>query len=183
MPENVDLRKIICFDTETTGLDGTAEILQLSIINAEEEVLFDEFLKPKRHTAWPQAEAVHHISPKMVEDKDPIDAHLPIISRILEEARYYIGYNILFDIRMLKQCGVAMSPFHRPQCRVIDIMRNFAPIYGNWDSLRGSYRWQNLATCAAYYQYDWGTDKAHGALADAKATLHCFKKMNHIPIT
>ena len=180
MPSQTDLTKIICFDTETTGLDSTAEILQLSIINAAEDVLFDEYIKPKHHRCWPQAEAVHHITPEMVADKDGIDAHAERIMEILEHAQYYVGYNILYDIRMLKQAGLPMAPFHREHVQVIDVMKNFAPIYGEANRARGGFKWQNLSTCAKYFKYDWGSDKAHGALADTKATLYCFKKMNHL---
>lgn len=180
MPTPLDLTKIICFDTETTGLGNEAEILQLSIMNAADEVLFDEYMKPKHHLCWPEAEAVHHISPQMVADKESLDAHRGRITEILEAARYYVGYNILYDIRMLKQSGIPMAPFHRKHVQVIDVMKNFAPIYGEPDPRRGGFKWQNLVTCAKYYDYDWGKDKAHGALADTRATLHCFKKMNHL---
>lgn len=180
MSASVDLTKIICFDTETTGLDGKAEILQLSIMNAAEEVLFNEYIKPKHHLSWPQAEEIHHISPKMVADKESIDAYYDRILDILNDAQYYIGYNILYDIRMLKQAGIPMSPFHREHVQVIDVMQHFAPIYGEPNPRRGGFKWQNLSTCARYYQYDWGDDKAHGALADTKATLYCFKKMKNL---
>lgn len=180
MPSPVDLTRIICFDTETTGLGNDAEILQLSIINAADEILFDEYIRPKHHVAWPEAEAIHHISPEMVEGKEAIDAHYPRIVDILNSADYYIGYNILYDIRMFKQSGIPMAPFHRKHVQVIDVMKNFAPIFGEPNVKRGGYKWQNLSTCAEYYRYDWGSDKAHGALADTKATLYCFKKMNHL---
>ena len=180
MPASVDLTKLICFDTETTGLDGKAEILQLSIMNAAEEILFDEYIKPKHHVCWPQAEEIHHISPEMVADKDFMDAHYDRIMKILNDAQYYIGYNILYDIRMLKQSGIPTSPFHREHVKVIDVMQHFAPIYGEPNLKRGGFKWQNLATCAKFYKYDWGGDKAHGALADTKATLYCFKKMKNL---
>ncbi len=180
MPSKTDLSKIICFDTETTGLDSTAEILQLSIINAADEVLFDEYIKPSHHLVWPEAQAIHHISPEMVAGKDSIEAHHDRIMGILEDAQYYIGYNILYDIRMLKQAGLSMAPFHRKHVQVIDVMRNFAQAYGKPDPKSGRAKWQNLTSCAKYFQYDWGSDKAHGALADTKATLYCFKKMYNL---
>ena len=81
---------------------------------------------------------------------------------------------------MLKQAGIPMDSFHRKHVQVIDVMRNFAPVYGEINPKRGGYKWQNLTTCAQYYKYNWGNDKAHGALADTKATLYCFKKMNNL---
>ncbi|MBR2215011.1 MAG: 3'-5' exonuclease [Selenomonadaceae bacterium] len=172
-----DLTKLICFDTETTGLSKAAEILQLSIVDGTGQILFNELIKPSRATAWPEAERVHHITPDMVADKPEMSAFRSDIEAILAAAQYYIGYNVKFDLRMLKQCGISMTAFHRPGCQVIDVMQHFAPIYGEWNASRGGFCWKNLETCAAYYNYDWGDEKAHGALADTKATLYCFKKM------
>ena len=60
----------LIFDTETTGLDPMRdEILQLSIIDENEDVLFNDYLKPTRKTEWPDAERINHISYMMVKDK------------------------------------------------------------------------------------------------------------------
>ena len=177
---NIPLEEIICFDTETTGVGGDAEILQLSVMDGTGSVLFDEYIRPRQALRWPEAERVHHISPEMVSGLDTIDSHRDRITAILDSAKIYVGYNIVFDIRMLKNEGFSMAPFHRAGVQVIDVMRNFAPIYGDWNPSRNCYRWQKLETCAKYYQYDWGDEKAHGALADTRATLHCFKRMNNL---
>ena len=176
MNRKIDLNKTICFDTETTGLDKDAEILQLAIVNGAGDSLFNEYIKPKRQTIWPQAEKVHHISPTFVSQCKTIDYYLPIIVEIFKETEVYVGYNLPYDIRMLKQSGVSTDCLYRKECRHIDIMKDFAPVFGE-KGKNNRYKWQNLTTCAAYYNYDWGKDRAHGALADAKATLFCFKKL------
>ncbi len=180
MAENIRMNEIICFDTETTGIDSRAEILQLSILDGTGAILFDELIRPCHTAVWPEAERVHHISPAMVSDRNTMEYFQGQIVSILENAKVYVGYNVIFDIRMLKYAGFSMAPFHRDGVQVIDVMKNFAPIYGEWNSAKGQYRWQKLTTCAAYYDYDWGNEKAHGALADTKATLHCFKRMNNL---
>ena len=177
---SISMKDIICFDTETTGVGPNAEILQLSIMDGMGDVLFDEYIRPRHTSCWPDAERVHHISPAMVADKESMDFHKECVAEILENAKAYVGYNILFDIRMLKYAGFSMAPFHREHVQVIDVMRNFAPIYGEWNSAKNSYSWQKLEVCAKYYQYDWGKEKAHGALADTRATLYCFKRMNQL---
>ena len=179
-PESIQLRDIICFDTETTGIGPGAEILQMAIVDGEGEVLFDELVRPKRTKAWPEAQRVHHISPEMVAEKEDIDFHRERIANILEQAKVYVGYNILFDIKMLKYANFSMEPFHRKTVQVIDVMRNFASLHGEWDPVKRRHTWKKLADCAKHYQYDWGTERAHGALADTKATLYCFKKMNRM---
>ena len=60
---------IIVFNTETTGPDpfgGHDEILQISIIDVEGNVLLNSYVKPRWHESWPEAEAVHGITPEMV---------------------------------------------------------------------------------------------------------------------
>ena len=98
-----------------------------------------------------------------------IDYYMDDIARIIEGAQYYVGYNINFDIRMLKHSSVTVEPFYRENCQQIDVMREFAQAYSKYKV--------NLSTCADYFHYDWGKDIAHGALADAKATLYCFKQI------
>lgn len=55
----------IVIDTETTGLDPFRdELLQVSIIDEDGNVLFDSYFKPLKHKEWSKAESVNHISPK-----------------------------------------------------------------------------------------------------------------------
>ena len=50
--------KYIIIDTETTGFhpyDGD-ELLQVSIIDTDGNVLFDEYFKPQHRTEWKEAD-------------------------------------------------------------------------------------------------------------------------------
>ena len=60
---------------------------------------------------------------------------------------------------------------------IVDVMMDFAPIYGEWSEYHDDYKWQSLSTCAAYFGYDWGEDKVHDSLADCKATLFCYNRI------
>lgn len=176
MNRNIDLNKIVCFDTETTGLGKDAEILQLAIVSGTGDILFNELIKPKRQTSWPEAEKIHHISPIMVAQSKTIDFYIPNLVNIFNGAEIFVGYNLSYDIRMLKQSGFPAVHLHRKDCQHIDIMKDFAPVFGEKNK-NNKYKWQNLSVCANYYNYNWGNDKAHGALSDTKATLFCFKKL------
>lgn len=61
---------------------------------------------------------------------------------------------------------------------VIDVMQDFADIYGEWSDKYGCNKWQKLTKCATYYGYDWENDTAHDSLADCRATLYCYNKIN-----
>lgn len=164
------MSKKIVFDTETTGFMEDDEVLQLSIIDETGKTLMNEYFRPKNKTEWPKAQEVNKISPEMVKDKPYISEYKEKIEKILQNAEAFIGYNVGYDIRMLEQCGINV-----PMKKQIDVMKNFAPIYKDYDYRRRQYRYKNLKTCAEYYGYK--SENLHDSLEDCKATLHCYKKM------
>lgn len=162
----------IFLDTETTGFRTSDEILQLSIIDDEANVLFDKYFKPEHNDSWPGAEQVNHISPDMVADKGRFIDSKKEIEKILTDADLIVGYNLQFDIRMLKQNGIKFTEDYK----LCDIMLPFAAIYKEPDPKRpGQYRYQKLSKCAEYYGYKGSN--YHNALGDCFATLYCFLKM------
>lgn len=165
----------IVLDTETTGLRaGEDELLQVSILEAASgRTLLDAYVRPTRATSWEQAQAVNGISPEMVANAPRIEELLPTLNQILQQTETVIGYNTNFDLSFLRAAGVELPE----TLGIVDVMADFAPIYGEWSEKYGAYRWQKLSTCAAYYKYDWGSDAAHNSLADCRATLHCWRRM------
>lgn len=164
----------IILDTETTGLNPEEdELLQVSIINEDGETLIDQYVRPTRCTEWPDAERVNHITPEMVRNCPTIhDMDVSMqISRILEGADKIIGYNTQFDIRFLIAAG-----YDVPVVDTVDVMREFAEVYGDYREEISGYKWQKLTTAAAYYGYEWPID-AHNSLGDCLATLYIYHHM------
>ena len=169
-----DRSKIICLDVETTGLSFYSdEILQLSIIDGNGKTLFNKYIRPKHTDEWPEAEAIHGISPQMVADKPTIDDHIARINKILADAHLIVGYNSNhFDLSFMSAAGIDI-----PQnTRKFDVMLEFAPIYGDWNEYYRDYKWQKLCVCADWYGYQ-GSGDYHDSLEDVRATLHCFYAM------
>lgn len=168
--------KYIIIDTETTGFhpyDGD-ELLQVSIIDTDGNVLFDEYFKPQHRTEWKEAEQVNGISPEMVADRPAISEKISEINAIIENSDTIIGYNTQFDIGFLKANGAIVPD----DLETVDVMEDFAKIYGEWNDQRGSYKWQKLTIAADYYGYDWSEHKeAHNSLGDCYATLYVYKKL------
>lgn len=162
--------KAIVIDTETTGLNaGVDELLQVSIIDDEGKTLFNSYIKPSKTKSWDSAMAVNHITPEMVANAPDIAKIKQEICQIINSAGIIIGYNTYFDLGFLSAAGIEFE-----QQQIVDIMQDFAPIYGEWNDYYESYKWQKLTTCANYYNYNWGDDTAHDSLADCRATLYCY---------
>ena len=169
----IPLDKILVLDTETTGVDAKAEVLQFSAIWADGTKAANMYIKPVHTTEWPRAMAVNHISPMDVASCPEMSEVKGRIEALLRQAKVIVGYNLPFDLGMLYHNGIELPP---DQCvEYIDLMVPFAAIYGEWSDYFGDYKWQKLITCAKYYGYQG--DGWHDSLADTRATLHCFKAM------
>ena len=170
--DSLEQKDFIVIDTETTGLSRKLDdILQLSIIDPNGNVLFDDYFFPFKNFEWIEAEKVNHISYEIVKDKPLIFAKIKQIQAIIDSADKIVGYNISFDTSFLRSYGIEID-----WKKEVDFMYDFAKVYGEWNDYFGSYKWQSLGTCARWYEYDWSTHgEAHNALADCFATLHCYK--------
>ena len=168
----VSLRKrVIALDTETTGLDPADEILQISIIDDNGNILLDTLVHPYYHSTWADAERIHGISPDMVAGAPYPHELLPTIKTIFSETFLLIGYNTDFDLGFLQNWG--LHPFN---IQVVDVMQEFADYYAVHDDPYDRNRYYKLTFCADYFGYTW-PGSAHNSLHDAMATLHCYKRM------
>ena len=165
--------EIIVLDTETTGLNIADELLQVSILDGNGGVLYDSYIKPTKVTSWPEAEKVNHITPETVKIAPRIQDELPKIDAILRNAKKIIGYNTSFDLSFLTAAGATIPE----NIEIVDVMEDFAQIYGEYSETYGGNKWQNLSTCASYYGYDWPDNAQHNSVEDCRATLYCYQKM------
>lgn len=166
--------KIIVFDVETTGLDTeNDEILQISIIDGDGNILVDEFVRPYWTTEWDEAYEIHGITSATVKDAPYPHELIPKVKGIFESAELLIAYNNSFDLGMLRKWGIEQTKNQKQ----FDVMLEFAPIYGEWNGYYEDYKWQKLTTCASYFGYEF---KAHDSLEDVRATLHCYNAMRDL---
>ncbi len=165
--ESVKDIEFIVLDTETTGLSANYhEILQLSIIDNNGNVLFDEYFNAYAEN-WDEAQSVNGISPDMVRSKPYFYERLHEIQQILSRASLAVYYNAAFDSGFLKANGLILPPSY---C----VMEEFAEIYGEYSEYWGNYTWQTLGTCSDYYGFNWDNLHAHNSLVDSFATLYSY---------
>ncbi len=173
--------RIIVIDLEMTGLDLYYlynneilynEILQLSIIDGDGNVLLDSYVKPVENEEWGSTVPIHHITSKTVENAPYLYELIPTIRGIFESADELVFYNAEYDLQFIS-CYVGITPTNNQ--KVVDIMDDFAVMYGERDKKYGNFRSKKLTFCAEYFGYD--SFEAHNSLNDCRATLFCYCKI------
>lgn len=167
---------IVVFDTETTGIEDDAKIIQLAAKKIrfnkklEAEVLgeFNTFINPIMPLPGKITEITH------ITDADLEDA--PVEDDVIDEIEAFFGekpciaaYNIEFDIKkmhyMYKRCG---REFKASACfDVIDMVRDMEKRLEPFDKSKPAY---NLGNVLASFQLDKGLD-FHKADEDVKGTI------------
>lgn len=153
----------IILDLETTGVNSDDEIIQLSIINLEKEVLFDQYIKPMNKTSWEEATKIHKITPEMLKDKLNIEEYREEIQKILDDTEIMIGYGIDFDYKKLKEHNFNVEHIKR-----VDISEYFKYLYREILKDLKAKR-PRLVECSSYYGFK--SDNYHNSLTDCYATL------------
>ena len=165
-------RKPVYLDTETTGLEGTDQIVEICVLDHDGTVLINSLVKPTGPIP-PDATRIHGITNGLVKDAPAWPDLWPRVKTLMTDRRVAI-YNAEFDVRLMKQSHRKhQMSWELPDDPFFCLMKLYARFYGQWDSSRGSYRWQNLE--AAGRQCKITLPNAHRAHADtllARAVLH-----------
>lgn len=162
--------RVLCLDTETTGLNPHVdEILQIALVRGDGNVLMNRYVRPEAVTRWDSAQRIHGISPDDVANCLPIAAIRDEMEDAFKHVDLLVGFNVSFDLAFLRERGFSIESL-----KLFDVMKEYAPVAGRWDSSRRRYAWPSLSYCAACCGYRY---QAHDALEDARATLHCFWTM------
>ena len=160
-------------DTETTGLDGQAEIVEVSIIDQDGSVIFDSLVKPLKPIPA-EATAIHGITNDMVATAPSWAAIHDRVAEIIASKPLVI-YNADYDLRLMAQTA-ELYGLNAIEAEAGCAMLTYSEYYGEWNESKGTYRWQKLTNAAA--QQGVVIDgKAHRSLADVKTTLGVIKAM------
>jgi DNA polymerase III subunit epsilon len=133
----------IYLDTETTGLHQSAEIIEIGIVDDQENILFEQRIRP-RGKIDPAAGRVHGITHEMLVNAPTWDQVWPMAESVLMNRKVGV-YNVEFDLRLIKQSNQrSWIRSNILDSSFFDIMAIYAQFYGDWDAYHKSFRFQSL---------------------------------------
>lgn len=94
-------QKFVVLDTETTGVGPDAEVIDVAIVDATDELLYQAYIKPQGQIPV-EATAVHGLRESDLASSPSFPEIWPKVQSILE-GMLVVGYNVEFDLRVLKQ--------------------------------------------------------------------------------
>lgn len=168
-------RNCLVLDTEATGLDDKAEIIEIAVIDATGKVLLNTLVKPSKPIPA-EATAIHGITDEMVKDAPTWPEVNPQLCSLISGKTIAI-YNAEYDLRLLEQTDRIwkVTPKISVMPQIVCAMHEYAEFYGQ-KSDRGSYKWQKLLA-AADQQGVVIEGTPHRALSDCLTTLGVIKAM------
>ncbi len=169
-------RNFVVLDTETTGIERPAEIVQIAIIDCDQNVLLDTLVKPK--FPIPQAAInIHGITNEMVQDSLTWPDVREWVLRYIQD-RDVIVYNATYDRKLMHWSDEAWNCPHvdyKERSQWHCAMEAYAEHYGERHPYYGSYKWQSLS--AAMRQQGLEVQDAHSALGDCWMTIALIEKL------
>jgi DNA polymerase III epsilon subunit-like protein len=191
------MAKILCFDTETTGLpkdyrapitdvDNWPRLAELGFILVEDGQTIETLhaiVKPDGFEIPEAAAEVHGITQeRALEEGSPIAVVMQEFKKAIDQADLIVGHNISFDRKIVgaefMRLDFEECPLHgKPRICTMHTTTNFvkAPKKPNKKTGRvpKGYKWPTLQEL---YVKCFGKDfeNAHNAMADIEATVRCY---------
>jgi DNA polymerase-3 subunit epsilon len=159
-------------DTETTGLDAHAQVVEVTVMDDAGALLLDTFVKPTVAIP-PVATAIHGITDAQVASAPAFPAVWAQLKPLLV-GRTVIIYNAQYDVRLLRQSAVMhdlsitaeLEAGIGWQCA----MQLYADFHGEWDEHHGNNKWQNLGAACQQMHIAKNDVRAHRAAGDCELT-------------
>jgi DNA polymerase-3 subunit epsilon len=184
----------VILDTETTGLDDSAEAVSIGVIDHTGLVLLDTLVKPIIPITA-DVTAINGITNEMLAKAFPFHAVLDELY-LAVKGKQIVVYNAPYDRRIIAQSyepyrtkGLAngLNPFplapdeyemmeHIMTLPWVDIMAPYAEYWGDYSDWHHSYRWQKLTVAAKQQRVP--VVNAHRAVGDCLLTLGVMKAVH-----
>ncbi len=181
MIKPLSLDNSIILDTETTGLDDRARIVEITLIDGQSgDVVYTSLVNPKISIPA-DATAIHGITDADVADAPTFDKIWNDIKGFLIDSTVYV-YNLDYDYRLIAQ-SLAVFKYPIANLEVFFsagdcVMCWYAAFYGEWNHYRETFKWQSLTNACIQQDVDVSDLKAHRAQADCEMTRRLIHAVN-----
>ncbi len=168
----MDPSRVLFFDLELTGVYHHDEIISISIVDGNQQLIMDTLVKPTHTKRWKRTEKIHGITPAMVQDAPTLAELTPRIKEIFAAADNLIAYGVSTDYSHIKNiyateaeqlalhdkvrcCAnefVRFTHEHRPDVRhaaLVDAMECFGV---TWDGIPHSSVADTFACCRVWHK-------------------------------
>lgn len=165
-------QKPVYIDTETTGLEKTDEVVEISILDHDGSVLLSSLVRPASPIPA-TAQRIHGITNEMVANAPAWPVLWPRIRNFLF-GRVIAAYNAPFDMRLIQQSHSRYRLPWRENFNLVDVLPIYSDFRAIWDPSRRSMRYFKLEEAGSFFKIT--LPNAHRSSADAlltRAVLHC----------
>lgn len=163
----------VYLDTETTGLDRNAEIVQIAVVDDGGRILIEEFVRPSQPIPQ-EVTLIHGITDEMVAGAKSWPALWPTVRGYLVGRTIGI-YNAEFDVKMMQQSLERYRLPWRDNLNTLDILSLYSEYRGEWDPIRRSLRRFKLEDAGRYFQIP--LPNSHWAVDDALLARAVLRRM------
>lgn len=154
---------VVYLDTETTGLDDGAEIVDIAALDNRGSILLNTLVRPAGPVPA-ETTAIHGITDAMVSDAPGWTEVYQSFARLLHTYPTVVTYNAEFDFRIVRQVsrryGLPMPPASW-ECAMLQ----YASYAGVWHPKHQGWRWHRLTAAAAAIGH--ASPAIHRAASDA----------------
>jgi DNA polymerase III epsilon subunit-like protein len=174
----IDMSRAVCIDTETSGLNGIAEICEISVVGiVTEDIIFSKIIRTIKPIP-DEVVKIHGITNEMSQREKTLDYWWKFLCNNLLEGVPVIGYNVFYDIRMLFQTMSVCSPEESVffgASSVIDVVHLY-------DEIMKPPKHKHLNEACESLDVELPEGKFHGSAFDCIATIRLYKKLMEIKV-
>lgn len=174
-PDSEDGQGFVILDTETTGMGGAAEPVQITLIDHTGEPRLNTYVKPGCAIEY-GASKVHGISRETVRNAPTFPQVIGDFSRIVS-GNIVICYNLAFDRRIIRQtiAKYQLAPTRAGAKDYECAMLKYAAFHGEIKKSSNDFRWHSLSDACTYSGIERKAE--HESLVDCLATLELIQFM------
>lgn len=158
----------VILDTETTGYGKDDEIIQLSIVDMNGKVLFNELFNPEKEKFY-EATKVHGLKKSDLEHAHKWQDKWPIIQEILTE-KTILMHNASFDLRLIEQTCQRYKVDYQVPARAKCTLNFFGK----------NYKVKKLKDVLVHFGIEHSSEKLHEAVTDCLMCLKALKKAHEL---